>query len=172
METDLPIEHIKKKQPKRTQPIPSYDIATDILDRPTNATFRDLINDVPKYRRQLAGVCRTRRTATKNQDSQQTVAIIEDDEFNTTAVYSKTTIGDHRIRTLIDCGAAKTCTVGQKTDARNCKIPVSQLVVNGYCIKLSQTLIVCSSIGSVFIRRVSDIGNDYWWNLTLLKGVL
>ncbi|EIE91156.1 hypothetical protein RO3G_15867 [Rhizopus delemar RA 99-880] len=109
METDLPIEPIKKKQPKRTQSIPSYDIATDILDRPANATFRDLINDVPKYRRQLAGFCRTRRTATKNQDSQQTVAIIEDDEFNTTAVYSKTTIGDHRIRTLIDCGAAKTC---------------------------------------------------------------
>ena len=63
-------------------------------------------------------------------------------------------------------------TVGQKTDARNCKIPVLQLVVYGYCTKLSQTLIVCSSIGSVFIRRVSDIGNDYWWNLTLLKGVL
>ena len=63
-------------------------------------------------------------------------------------------------------------TVGQKTNARNCKIQVLQLVVYGYCTKLSQTLIVCSSIGSVFIRRVSDIGNDCWWNLTLLKGVL
>jgi hypothetical protein len=68
METDLPIESIKKKQPKRTQSTLSYVIAADILDRPTNATFRDLINDVPKYRRQLAGVCRTKRIATKNQD--------------------------------------------------------------------------------------------------------
>ncbi|KAG0925820.1 hypothetical protein G6F61_013595 [Rhizopus arrhizus] len=38
METDLPIEPIKKKQSKRTQPISSYDITTDILDRPTVAS--------------------------------------------------------------------------------------------------------------------------------------
>ena len=56
-------------------------------------------------------------------------------------------------------------TVGQKTDARNCKIPVLQLVVYGYCTKLSQTLIVCTSLERAFIRRLSDIGNDYWRNL-------
>ncbi|KAG1129009.1 hypothetical protein G6F37_014169 [Rhizopus arrhizus] len=63
-------------------------------------------------------------------------------------------------------------TVGQKTDARNCKIPVLQLVVYGYCTKLSQTLIVCTSLERAFIRRLSDMGNDYWWNLRLLKGIL
>src|SRR6478735_5433381 len=56
-------------------------------------------------------------------------------------------------------------TVGQKTDARNCKIPVLQLVVYGYCTKLSQTLIVSTSLERAFIRRLSDMGNDYWRNL-------
>ncbi|KAG1126608.1 hypothetical protein G6F37_013772 [Rhizopus arrhizus] len=63
-------------------------------------------------------------------------------------------------------------TVGQKIAARNCKIPVLQLVVYGYCMKLSQTLIVCTSLEGAFIRRLSDMGNSYWWNLILLKGIL
>ncbi|EIE80808.1 hypothetical protein RO3G_05513 [Rhizopus delemar RA 99-880] len=63
-------------------------------------------------------------------------------------------------------------TVGHKTAARNCKIQVLQLVVHGYCTKLSQTLTVCTSIESAFIRRLSDMGNGYWWNLRSLKVVL
>ncbi|EIE79991.1 hypothetical protein RO3G_04696 [Rhizopus delemar RA 99-880] len=46
------------------------------------------------------------------------------------------------------------------------------LVVHGYCTKLSQTLTVCTSIESAFIRRLSDMGNGYWWNLRSLKVVL
>ena len=56
-------------------------------------------------------------------------------------------------------------TVGQKIAARNCKIPVLQLVVYGYCTKLSQTLIVCTSLERAFIRRLSDMDNGYWRNL-------
>ena len=73
---------------------------------------------------------------------------------------------------LVFCRTYYLYTVGQKTDARNCKIPVLQLVVYGYCTKLSQTLIVCTSLERAFIRRLSDMGNDYWWNLRLLKGIL
>ncbi|KAG1016258.1 hypothetical protein G6F25_014113 [Rhizopus arrhizus] len=73
---------------------------------------------------------------------------------------------------ISDQGEMEPITVGQKTDARNCKIPVLQLVVYGYCTKLSQTLIVCTSLERAFIRRLSDMGNDYWWNLRLLKGIL
>ncbi|KAG1000566.1 hypothetical protein G6F26_013691 [Rhizopus arrhizus] len=58
-----------------------------------------------------------------------------------------------------------TRTVGQKIAARNCKIPVLQLVVYGYCTKLSQTLIVCTSLERAFIRRLSDMDNGYWRNL-------
>ncbi|KAG1170886.1 hypothetical protein G6F36_011841 [Rhizopus arrhizus] len=56
-------------------------------------------------------------------------------------------------------------TVGQKIAARNCKIPVLQLAVYGYCTKLSQTLIVCTSLERAFIRRLSDMDNGYWRNL-------
>ncbi|KAG1529721.1 hypothetical protein G6F51_014062 [Rhizopus arrhizus] len=37
------------------------------------------------------------------------MALIEDEEYNTTAVYSKIRIRDKGIKVLIDCGAAKTC---------------------------------------------------------------
>ncbi|KAG1530273.1 hypothetical protein G6F51_013889 [Rhizopus arrhizus] len=66
----------------------------------------------------------------------------------------------------------RAATVGQKTAARNCKIPVLQLVFHGYCTKLSQILTVCTSMESAFIRRLSDMGNGYWWNLRSLKVVL
>src|SRR6478735_8837752 len=56
-------------------------------------------------------------------------------------------------------------TVGQKIAARNCEIPVLQLVVYGYCTKLSRTLIVCTSLERAFIRRLSDMDNGYWRNL-------
>ncbi|CEJ05497.1 hypothetical protein RMCBS344292_19437 [Rhizopus microsporus] len=37
------------------------------------------------------------------------MALIKDEEFNTTAVYSHVFIGDKKIKALVDCGAAKTC---------------------------------------------------------------
>ncbi|KAG1038185.1 hypothetical protein G6F43_012731 [Rhizopus delemar] len=48
----------------------------------------------------------------------------------------------------------------------------NRLLVHGYCTKLSQTLTVCTSIERAFIRRLSDMGNGYWWNLILLKNAI
>ncbi|EIE86691.1 hypothetical protein RO3G_11402 [Rhizopus delemar RA 99-880] len=52
---------------------------------------------------------------------------------------------------------------------KHLKHKLHTLVVHGYCTKLSQTLTVCTSIESAFIRRLSDMGNGYWWNLRSLK---
>jgi hypothetical protein len=59
----------------------------------------------PAMRRELNKECRPRR----NTHNVQAMALIEDEEYNTTAVYSKIRIEDKGIKALIDCGAAKTC---------------------------------------------------------------
>ncbi|KAG0968742.1 hypothetical protein G6F29_014266 [Rhizopus arrhizus] len=79
------------------------------------------------------------------------------------APYSALITGPNQLVTMEAKGNANT--VGQKIAARNCKIPVLQLVVYGYCTKLSQTLIVCTSLERAFIRRLSDMDNGYWRNL-------
>ncbi|KAG0816919.1 hypothetical protein G6F19_012848 [Rhizopus arrhizus] len=123
METDLPIEPIKRRTlKKRSQPDVSYDIVTDVLDKPANISVRDLISSTPRYRRDLIGACRPKRMSTKTNETQQTMAIMEDEDINTTAVYSKTSIGDHNVKTLIDCGAAKTCMSKALADALKLKI--------------------------------------------------
>ena len=123
MDANLSIEPIKKKAPrKRIQSESSYDIVTDVLDKPANISVRDLITTTPKYRRDLIGACRLKRMNTKANETQQTMALIEDEDINTTAVYSKTSIGDHSVKTLIDCGAAKTCMSKILADALKLKI--------------------------------------------------
>ncbi|KAG1017170.1 hypothetical protein G6F26_011948 [Rhizopus arrhizus] len=123
METDLPIEPIQKKATtKRVQPDVNYNIVTDVLDKPANISVRDLIATTPKYRKELIGACRPKRLHSKTNKDQQTVALIEDEDINTTAVYSRTSIGDHSIKTLIDCGAAKTCISKVLADTLKLKI--------------------------------------------------
>ncbi|KAG1033046.1 hypothetical protein G6F43_013645 [Rhizopus delemar] len=87
METDLPTESIRKKTTaKRAQPDVSYNIVTDVLDKPANISVRDLIATTPKYRKELIGACRPKRLYTKANKDQPTVAIIEDEDINTTAL--------------------------------------------------------------------------------------
>ncbi|KAG0924807.1 hypothetical protein G6F29_012301 [Rhizopus arrhizus] len=55
-----------------------------------------------------------------------TFALIEDnDDYSTTAVYSKVSIGSKRIKALVDCGAAKTCMSKALADALNLEIDAS-----------------------------------------------
>ncbi|KAG1296422.1 hypothetical protein G6F64_013198 [Rhizopus arrhizus] len=63
----------------------------------------------PKLRRNMAAACRPIRIPVEVTNPEETMAVIEDEDINTTAVYSKVSIGDKSIKTLIDCGAAKTC---------------------------------------------------------------
>ncbi|KAG1224064.1 hypothetical protein G6F67_009562 [Rhizopus microsporus] len=50
------------------------------------------------------------------------MALIEDDEFNTTAAYTHVFIGDKKIKALVDCGAAKTCMSKALADALQLEI--------------------------------------------------
>ncbi|EIE80635.1 hypothetical protein RO3G_05340 [Rhizopus delemar RA 99-880] len=57
----------------------------------------------------MAAACRPVRIPVEVTNPGETMAVIEDEDINTTAVYSKVNIGDKFIKALIDCGAAKTC---------------------------------------------------------------
>ncbi len=113
MDIDLPVKEIERKTPrqrvKREQPDISYNIVNDVLEQPAKISVRDLITTTPKFRRELISACRPKRKIVNKQVSQQTMALIEDDDINTTAVYSKVNIGNRRARILVDCLAAKTC---------------------------------------------------------------
>ncbi|KAG1514733.1 hypothetical protein G6F45_011487 [Rhizopus arrhizus] len=131
MDTELPIE-IKDNQPtkkkiiKRRKPEILYDIAADVLDKPANITVRDLITTVPSLRRQLTTACRPNQQKRTISPDKTTIAVIEDNEdYSTTAVYSKVSIGSKRIRALVDCGAAKTCMSKALADALNLEIDAS-----------------------------------------------
>ncbi|KAG0846995.1 hypothetical protein G6F17_012933 [Rhizopus arrhizus] len=115
METDLPIEPIQKKATtKRVQPDVNYNIVTDVLDKPAYISVRDLISTTPKYRKELIGACRPKRLHSKTNKDQQTVALIEDEDINTTAVYSRTSIGDHTdtLKLKIDAPSESIFTLG------------------------------------------------------------
>lgn len=129
METELPIKPVKKKViqgvSKRIKPVTKYDVVADVLDKPANITVRDLLTENPKYRRRLTSACKSTRTLMQAQGIEETIALIEDEETDTTAVYSQVIIESHEIRTLIDCGAAKTCISKSLADALNLKIDTS-----------------------------------------------
>ncbi|KAG1029711.1 hypothetical protein G6F43_014000 [Rhizopus delemar] len=97
---------------------------------------------------------------------------ILEDELERTIEYGTNKLGLERHQVIFQHDSDPKHTVGQKTAARNCKIQALQLVVHGYCTKLSQTLTVCTSIESAFIRRLADMGNGYWWNLIMLKNAI
>lgn len=99
MDMDLPVEKIKRKlPPQRTK-----------REQPANISVRDLTNTTPKFSKKLLSACRPKRKVLNNQVPQQTMAIIEYDDMDIIAVYSKVNIGNRRARILVDCLAAKTC---------------------------------------------------------------
>jgi hypothetical protein len=108
----------KTSRVKRIQPDIKYDIVSDVLRHKADIDIGDLITVAPSLRRKLVSECRPKRKPKQDQTTQQlqqTMALLEDEELNTTAVYSTVSIGDKNIKALVDSGAAKTCTVGQKT---------------------------------------------------------
>ncbi|KAG1015607.1 hypothetical protein G6F26_013158 [Rhizopus arrhizus] len=127
MDTDMPIQD-KPTKPKasrsrRTEPDIKYDIVSDVLKQKANIEIGDLITVAPTLRRKLVVGCKPKRKLVQGQMN-QTMAIIEDEELNTTAVYSIVGIGNKNIKALVDCGASKACiskpladTLGLEIDA-------------------------------------------------------
>lgn len=129
METDASVktttqEKQKKPRIKRTPPKIDYQIGKDVLDQKANISVRDLITVSPAMRRQLVGECRPSQSI-KSNPNDQTMALIEDDDMDTTAVYSQVSIANKPIRALIDCGAAKTCISKKLADELGLKIDAS-----------------------------------------------
>ena len=114
----------KQKRPriKRTPPKIDYQIGKDVLDQKASISVRDLITVSPAMRRQLISECKPSRSINQNE---QTMALIEDDDMDTTAVYSQVSIANKPIRALIDCGAAKTCMSKKLADELGLKIDAS-----------------------------------------------
>ncbi|KAG1085851.1 hypothetical protein G6F39_012615 [Rhizopus arrhizus] len=119
MDTDLPIqdrETIKQKR-TRTKSEPTsiqYDIVSDVMKQKADIEIGELIQVAPTLRRKLISECRPKRISTKQQQQEQRQPMIQaldivDDELNTTAAHSTVYINDKKIKTLVDCGAAKTC---------------------------------------------------------------
>lgn len=99
-----------------------------MLQRKADITVGDLMTASPALRRQLSVACRPKRIPVVEQ-TQNTMAVIEDEEIHTTAVYANVNIGDRTIRALIDCGAAKTCISKTLADALGMTIDVASTSV-------------------------------------------
>lgn len=140
LDTELPIQPKtidKKKKPraKRLLLEIKYDIVSDVLNQKADIDIGDLIKVAPTLRRKLVDECRPRRTLSKNNKPQPqpmqvkspeaTMALIEDEEISTTAVYTTIAIGNMNIKALVDCGAAKTCISKALADTLGLEIDVA-----------------------------------------------
>ncbi|KAG1535373.1 hypothetical protein G6F49_013186 [Rhizopus delemar] len=94
VDSDLPIE-IKPKPIKRKTKAPPirYDIVSDVMNQKADISVGDLMVAAPTLRRKLASACRPKRIPV-TETSKETMAVIEEDDIHTTAVYSKINIGD------------------------------------------------------------------------------
>ncbi|EIE84462.1 hypothetical protein RO3G_09172 [Rhizopus delemar RA 99-880] len=94
MDTDLPIqrkvtEKSNKPRTRRIEPDIKYDIISDVLKQKADIEIGDLITVAPSLRKKLVDECRPKRKSRQSQQvAQQTMALIEDEEINTTAAYS------------------------------------------------------------------------------------
>ncbi|KAG1611852.1 hypothetical protein G6F44_013448 [Rhizopus delemar] len=128
MDTDLPIqrkvtEKSNKPRTRRIEPDIKYDIISDVLKQKADIEIGDLITVAPSLRKKLVDECRPKRKSRQSQQvAQQTMALIEDEEINTTAAYSTVSIGDKNIKALVDSGASKTCMSKALADALELEI--------------------------------------------------
>ena len=122
VDSDLPIE-IKPKPIRRKTMAPPirYDIVSDVMNQKADISVADLMVAAPTLRRKLASACKPKRIPI-TETSKETMAVIEEDDINTTAVYSKINIGDKTVKVLVDCGAAKTCMSKSLADALGLEI--------------------------------------------------
>lgn len=84
----------------------SYDIEKDILNRKAEIDVKDLITVVPALKRELVKAI---RNTTKRNPNSLTLTYAEDDDINTTAIYTDFYINSIKIKAMLDTGSAKTC---------------------------------------------------------------
>jgi hypothetical protein len=111
---------IKTTKPRRKRVIPklNYDIVSTVFDQNSNIPVGELLKISPIVKRQFVNALKTPRqpkvipvasvTASTPATTQE-LSFVEDDDEDTTAIYTDFVINGFKIKTLIDGGAAKTC---------------------------------------------------------------
>jgi hypothetical protein len=84
----------------------SYDVSK-LLERKADINVKDLLVVAPVVKRNLIKATKT-NTSTKS-NNELSLNFFEDDDVDTTAIYTEFFINDTRIKTMLDTGSAKTC---------------------------------------------------------------
>lgn len=101
-----------------------YNIADDVLKRKANIDMKDLLIAAPSLKRDLVKEIRNTKFKKSN-----TLAFVEDDDVDTTAIYTTIYIEDHKVKAILDTGRSKTVmskqlaeTIGLEIDAPSTSI--------------------------------------------------
>ncbi|KAG2228562.1 hypothetical protein INT48_000045 [Thamnidium elegans] len=111
---------IKPAKPRRKRVIPklNYDIVSTVFDQNSNIPVGELLKISPIVKRQFVNALKTPRHhkvsivapgSSSTTATIQDLSFVEDDDEDTTAIYTDFVINGFKIKTLIDGGAAKTC---------------------------------------------------------------
>ncbi|KAG1084526.1 hypothetical protein G6F42_021748 [Rhizopus arrhizus] len=109
----LPHQTIKKvSKPTNRNVVPitskiSYDVK-EILERKADINVKDLLTVAPSVKRELFKAIKSNHTKEKN-NGNLTLNFFEDDDVDTTAIYTDFYINEVRVRSMLDTGSAKTC---------------------------------------------------------------
>lgn len=117
------------KKVRQTIPINSkisYRIEEDILNRKADIYIKDLITVVPALKRNLVKAI---KNSNKPIIDQLPLTFAEDDDIDTTAIYTDFFIGDIKIRAMLDTGSAKTCMAKNVADKLGLKIDAASTSV-------------------------------------------
>ncbi len=83
----------------------SYDIK-ELLYKKADIDIGDLLVAVPALKRELIKAIREK---TSNSNSKLPLTFFEDDDVDTTAIYTDFFINDVKVKSMLDTGSAKTC---------------------------------------------------------------
>lgn len=86
----------------------NYNITEDVLSRKADIDIKDLLIAAPSLKRDLVKSIRIKTSKPKPKPEQLTLAFAEDDDVDTTAIYTDVYIGTNKIKAILDTGSAKT----------------------------------------------------------------
>ncbi|KAG2190845.1 hypothetical protein INT47_011932 [Mucor saturninus] len=103
------IKYNKTKIRRKITPLSeriAYDIMEDVLNRKVDVNVKDLLIAAPSQKKDL--VKSVREKTKKTDPISLTLAFAEDDDVDTTAIYTEVYIGQFKIKAILDTGSAKT----------------------------------------------------------------
>ncbi|KAI9324386.1 hypothetical protein BD770DRAFT_335054, partial [Pilaira anomala] len=98
----------------------SYDITEDVLNRKADIVVKDLLIAAPSLKRELIKSVRNKNSLVNIPP--MTLAFAEDDDVDTTAIYTDVYIGQTKFKAILDTGSAKTVISRKLAEALNLTI--------------------------------------------------